>query len=144
MELSSILPPGGRAIRLLATTRDDAIREMVLELAKTGLIAETVIESSIKILVDREHLASTAPGDGVAVPHARAPFQPNMAMCFGISEKGIDWNAADGQPVRVVILMLSGSSQHGQHLETLAEISRLLREESLAKRLLSENGENEL
>ena len=128
MELSDIVPDG-KPIRLYASTRDGAIRELLLELVKNGALAKAHVEVSLKKLLDRETFGSTGIGGGVAVPHARLPGECEVMTAFGISSKGIPWKAQDGAPVYAVFLMLSGETPNGRSLEALAAISRLVRDD---------------
>ncbi len=121
--------PMDRPIRLRATTRDGAIRELVLELVKVDALSADRVDDCVKALVEREKYGSTGIGSGVAIPHARLPFSAEMMCSLGVSVKGLDWKALDGGPVFVVFLMLSGAKPSGRTLEALATVSRLVRDD---------------
>ena len=84
-----------------------------------------------KKLMDREHLASTGLGKGVAIPHPRHPLS-NAPDCGLIStcflESEIDYKAIDGQPVFVLFLMLSPTTKC--HLQLLSQLSFCLHDKS--------------
>lgn len=85
----------------------------------------------LKRLLERETLASTGIGNGVAVPHPRTPLKtafpdPSIFVCFLESE--IDYKALDGEPVFVLFLMLSPNTK--MHLQMLARLGYCLRDES--------------
>lgn len=82
-------------------------------------------------LIEREELASTGIGHGVAIPHPRSPLsngpqEPTITTCF--LEVPIDYDAIDALPVFVLFLMLSPSPKI--HLRLLAKLSHLLRDSS--------------
>ena len=84
-----------------------------------------------KKLLEREALASTGIGHGVAVPHPRTPLKaageaPAIAVCF--LDSPIDYKAIDGEPVFVLFMMLSPSTK--VHLQMLARLGYCLRDES--------------
>ncbi len=83
-------------------------------------------ENLLDRLLQREHMASTALGDGVAVPHPRKPLaeldQP-IVFTFFLAEP-LDFHAMDGKPVRVVFLMLSPSTR--EHLKLLSQLAFFL------------------
>ncbi|MDX9753568.1 MAG: PTS sugar transporter subunit IIA [bacterium] len=86
-------------------------------------------ELLIRKLQERESLASTGLGQGIAVPHPRHPLKesiqvPMVATCF--LNEPVDFGAIDQEPVFVLFLMLAPSTQ--QHLKLLAQLSFCLRE----------------
>jgi mannitol/fructose-specific phosphotransferase system IIA component (Ntr-type) len=48
-------------------------------------------------------------------------------VAIGMVPGGVDFGAADGQPVRLLFLVLSPSSSPSEHLQVLATISRWVR-----------------
>jgi nitrogen PTS system EIIA component len=118
---------------LKSTQKEDVIKEMVAALVKTGRIDEGTSKKVIKALMDREELGSTGIGAGVAVPHAKHDSITDLVGAFGRSKKGINFDALDGEPVHVLFLLLSSKSASGAHLEALAYISRLVRDEKFVK-----------
>jgi PTS system nitrogen regulatory IIA component len=85
------------------------------------------------LLIEREQLASTGVGHGVAIPHPRNPMlvhvdAPVVLLCF--LRRAIDFRAIDGEPVRVLFSLLSPSTR--VHLRLLARLAWLLRDEGMA------------
>ena len=76
---------------------------------------------------------ATGIGSGVAVPHAKHDSIQDLVCAFGRSKKGINFDALDGEPVQVVFLLLSSKSASSSHLEALAFISRLVRDEKFVR-----------
>ncbi|MBI5867348.1 MAG: PTS sugar transporter subunit IIA [candidate division Zixibacteria bacterium] len=113
-------------------------RETVLE-AVTRLpgIPESVDRALLhQLLVGREALASTALGDGIAIPHPRDPLvvhvtEPYVLLCF--LKQPIDFHAMDGLPVRVLFTLLSPSVR--QHLQMLGRLSFALHDPALKELL---------
>ena len=133
MKLGDIIPEGGIADDLKSTEKEDVIREMVQALVKTGRLDESTSGKVVKALMDREELGSTGIGAGVAVPHAKHDSITDLVGAFGRSRKGINFDALDGEPVHILFLLLSSKSASGAHLEALAYISRLVRDEKFVK-----------
>jgi PTS system nitrogen regulatory IIA component len=133
MKLGEIIPEGGILDDLKAVTKEDVIKEMVAALVKAGRIDEANSKKVVKALMDREELGSTGIGAGVAVPHAKHDSVTDLVGAFGRSKKGIAFEALDGEPVHVLFLLLSSKSASGAHLEALAYISRLVRDEKFVK-----------
>lgn len=83
-------------------------------------------ENLLDRLLQREHMASTALGEGVAVPHPRKPLaelEKPIVSTFFLAEP-LDFRAMDGKPVRVVFLMLSPSTR--EHLKLLSQLAFFL------------------
>lgn len=75
-------------------------------------------------VLDREALVSSALGNGLALPHARIPGLSEAHIAVGLAPEGIDFDAPDGQPVRVVLLMLTPEDDAEVHLGLLADVGR--------------------
>jgi PTS system nitrogen regulatory IIA component len=88
------------------------------------------------VLADREVVASTGVGSGVAIPHGRVDGLSTMRAALAICPKSVDFDAIDGEPVRILVAVLAPNRHTGDHLKALARISRLLRDESVRMRLL--------
>lgn len=133
MKLHDIIPEGGILDDLQAVEKEAVIKEMVAALVKAGRIDDATAKKVTKALMDREELGSTGIGAGVAVPHAKHDAITDLVGAFGRSKKGIAFDSLDGEPVHVLFLLLSSKSASGAHLEALAYISRLVRDDLYVK-----------
>ena len=101
-------------------------------------------DAVLDALKERETLGSTGFGRGVALPHARLnTVDEPLAMLIHLDHE-VDFNAADGVPVRLIMGLISPSDAGAQHLHALAAMSRLTREERVLHRLFEAQGEEEL
>ncbi len=116
-------------VDLQATGKEEAIREMVGSLHKSGRLAEGDLESVIRAILSREELGSTGIGQGVAVPHTRHPTLQKLIGTVALSKRGVDFAALDGEPVDIFFLLVSPQNQPGDHLRALENISRHLKDE---------------
>ncbi|MDD5679352.1 MAG: PTS sugar transporter subunit IIA [Kiritimatiellae bacterium] len=90
-----------------------------------------------QMLLAREALASTAVGDGIAIPHPRNPIvirvtQPLVTLC--LLDKPVDFGALDGLPVYALFTLVSSAPRI--HLHLLARLSYIVRQRSI-KTLIS-------
>jgi PTS system nitrogen regulatory IIA component len=83
----------------------------------------------------REAMMSTGIGNGVAIPHGKAKLVDRMVAACGVSPEGIEFESADGEPARIFILLVAPESGGALHVKVLANISRLLKEESVRQSL---------
>jgi PTS system nitrogen regulatory IIA component len=89
-----------------------------------------------KVLVDREALASTAIGEGVAIPHGKLPAVSEIVACLGRAPAGVDFDSMDKQPTYLFFVLVAPESSTGAHLKALARISRVFKDQAFRKRLL--------
>ena len=80
---------------------------------------------------EREKLGSTGFGRGVAMPHARIAGLDKPVAAFLRLEAPVDFDSADGMPVDCVFGLLSPEQAGAAHLQALAAISRLMRDEKM-------------
>ena len=90
----------------------------------------------LQVLSERERLASTGVGSGVAIPHGRVPRLEKLIAAVGVSPGGIPFDAIDGQPVHILVAVLAPQRHTGDHLKVLAQVSRLLRSDQMRQRLV--------
>lgn len=90
-----------------------------------GLDAPAVLEG----LEERERLGSTGFGRRVAIPHARIDGIERPIAALLKLDSPVDFEAADGIPVDLVIGLLSPINAGAKHLHALAAISRMVRNE---------------
>ena len=119
--------------------RDGALPSKAAALhALAGLLGSAVsapAEEVLALLLEREQLQSTGIGDGVAIPHSALEHADAQAGALLLFPKGIDFDAIDGQPVHIVFGVVGPKRATGEHLRTLARISRLLRDDATRKQL---------
>ncbi len=82
-------------------------------------------------LIRREQQGSTGIGKGVAVPHAHEDSILRQILAIGISREGIDFDSADDAAVHIVALLGTPRKHQKQHMELLAELSRLLQQDQV-------------
>jgi len=105
---------------LKSSTMLDAINELSEVLSPVAGVSPGELGRAVW---DREQNASTALGNGVAVPHARLPATGGFCLGAGISQRGIDVNAPDGRPAHIFFFFVSPRNDDGVQLELLADIA---------------------
>ena len=90
----------------------------------------------LRLLCEREKLGTTGVGDGVAMPHPRQPLTAYLSeprIYIARLREPVNFSAMDGQPVSLVLLILSCSLKN--HLNTLSQVVHLLRTPKLRQDL---------
>ena len=94
-------------------------------------------------LTEREAIETTGIGYGVAITHARTESVDEIAMCFGISREGIDFESLDNKPAHIFFLIASNENNKNNYIKLLARISRICRKESFRSKVVeAENAED--
>ncbi|QOY63447.1 PTS sugar transporter subunit IIA [Lysobacter sp. H21R4] len=83
----------------------------------------------------RERLASTAIGHGVAIPHGRLESITGSRAAFLRLAEPIDFGAADGIPVDLIMAMVVPLHSNMKHLEQLAELAEHFSDPAFRQRL---------
>lgn len=130
------------AADLKATTKEGVIKELSGFLAKAGAIKDD--KTLVRTLLDREALGSTGIGQGVGIPHGKCSTVKELVAAFGVSKRGVDFNALDGEPVYIFFLLLAPEDSAGPHLKALARISRLLKDKYVRDSLIKAENEQEI
>ena len=73
--------------------------------------------------------------DGIAIPHARTPLVKELSLALGISHEGVDFESMDGEPSKLIFMIAAPEETKKEHLDLLAEISKLSYEEELVEEL---------
>ena len=111
---------------LKSTDKNGVIRELIDLLTKAEGIRSK--DEIVKTLLARESLGSTGIGLGIGIPHGKSNAVKRLVAAFGVSKKGIDFDALDGEPVHIFFLLVAPEDSAGPHLKALARISRLLKD----------------
>ncbi|NQZ58376.1 MAG: PTS sugar transporter subunit IIA [Lentisphaeraceae bacterium] len=89
-------------------------------------------------IFDREELMSTGIGLSIAVPHVRLKNIDDIVMGALIVRDGIDdYEALDGQTVKLVFMIIANDGQHNDYLKFLSALSKQLQCEDYRNELLS-------
>ena len=100
--------------------------------------ARTVDRAEVeRVLVEREHLQSTGIGEGVAIPHGALSQLETQVASLLIAPEGVDFAAIDGHKVTILFAVIGPKRATGEHLKTLARVSRLLRNKGFRDRLVA-------
>lgn len=133
MKLSDFVVCDAIVVDLQATSKEEAIREIVGSLQASGKIVASDQDSVVRAIMNREDLGSTGIGQGVAVPHTRHPTVDRLIGTVALSRRGVDFKSLDGDPVDILFLLVSPPNQPGDHLRALENISRHLKDEGFVR-----------
>ncbi|WP_059053221.1 PTS fructose transporter subunit IIABC [Paenibacillus senegalimassiliensis] len=124
MKITDLMHQDLMIMDLRATTKEDAIDEMIASLAATGRLQDEKLFRDM--IWKREGESSTGIGGGIAMPHAKTGAVTAPAVVFAKSAKGVDFDALDQEPAYLFFMIAAPEGAGNTHLRTLAALSRLL------------------
>ncbi|GHT50349.1 PTS fructose transporter subunit IIA [Spirochaetia bacterium] len=138
MLLSEVFLPEFIKFGLVSTQKQDLFREMVDHFMKAqgshvdagGESVSAMHDSILTALNEREKKMSTGIQHGIAIPHGKTNAVDRVYGVIGVSEKGIEYDSLDGEPVHVVLMILAPPVQAESHLLLLQNMAVVLRNPS--------------
>jgi nitrogen PTS system EIIA component len=134
MKISDFLSPAQVMIDVRASDKRCLLEQLSTQAAAEAGLSRDIV---VREIAEREELGSTGVGNGVALPHARFP---NLNAPFGSLVRlrhGIDFDAIDGGPVDIVVLLLLPEATDSVKGNALACIARALRDPETLQMLRS-------
>lgn len=142
MNLLDILTPDCIKAPLAADQKRGIIDELVDLLAAAGKVSDA---PGLKEAVwSREQTRTTGIGMGLAIPHGKSAGVANLAMAIGKPASPVDFQAIDGKPVRLIILLASPPDRTSDHIQALARVSRLMTMEAFREAIYAAQGPQEI
>jgi PTS system nitrogen regulatory IIA component len=138
MQVVDILSPGRVAVARdpegPVRNKTEALKRLAELLTNgEGQLDPKAVEA---LLTRREEQQSTGVGGGVAIPHAAIEDLDRIVGAVLLCPEPIGFDAVDGLPVSILFAVIGPRKAVGEHLKTLARVSRLLRDDAFRQRLV--------
>jgi PTS system nitrogen regulatory IIA component len=142
IRLEVILNPSNIEVIEGKLSKKEALDLLVDRMADYNKIKESI--GFRQAIFDREELMSTGIGLGIAVPHVRMKTITDISMGALLVKGGIDdYDALDGQPVKLVFMIIANEAHHADYLKFLSTLSKQLQCEEYRNELIDvENSDN--
>lgn len=127
MEIRDLLKPELMIFDIQANDKKSAIDEIASKFFEKGYVKDR--EDFKKGLIAREEEGSTALGESVAIPHTKNETVKEPAVLFARKIGGLDYEALDGEPTEVFFAIGAPAGENNLHVETLAELSKMIMKE---------------
>ncbi|EOX3359015.1 fructose-specific PTS transporter subunit EIIC [Vibrio cholerae] len=135
MDITHLIESEIICLDLKANNKEDVLIELVELLDNAGKLTDK--QQFLNDIWRREEIGNTGFEEGIAIPHAKSAAVALPAVAVGISRKGIDYGAEDGQLSDVFFMLASPDGEDHHHIEVLAQISSKLIEEGFVEQLKS-------
>ena len=137
MLLSEILHADVIRTSLDATTKNEAIEELVDVLVEAHEIPIALRDHVLHTVNEREESMSTGMEHGIALPHGSSEKIEDIIGAIAILPKGIEFESLDGLPARILILIVLPRRNFQGHVSTLAGIAHLMGNAAFRESILS-------
>jgi len=134
-DILALIDPEYFIMNLQGETKEEIITELVNVLAaKDNLVDRNMVLADV---LERESTMSTAMDHGIALPHAKTDGIHNNAVVVGIKKEGVAFDSMDGLPSRLFVLIVSPKKACGLHVQFLAAVGAILRDETLRNAVIN-------
>ena len=142
MLLTDLITPDRIACSVDAQSKKRALERLseIISDTEDTVSSNDVFES----LLARERLGGTGVGHGVAIPHGRLKENSNTLAAFIKLQNGVDYDAADRQPVDLLFALLVPKESTDEHLQVLAQLAKIFSNEDFRKQLREANSSDEV
>ena len=137
MLLQDVLLPGFIKVEMEAEDKDTAFEELVNYYCKADKSKSH--DEILEAIKAREAKMSTGIHKGVAVPHGKTKAVKSIRGVLGISKKGIQYDALDGEPVYLLFMIISPLGDSENHLRFLKHLSELMGIQQFQAELKAQN-----
>jgi fructose-specific phosphotransferase system IIA component len=135
MKITDVLEEQFVRTNLPGTSKEEIIDSMIRLVGNSRNVLDK--EKVRQAIFEREKIMSTGVGNGFAIPHGKTDAVKDIVAAFAITERPVDYQALDEQPVRLVFLLVGRDSLVGPHIKLLSRISRMMNKEEFRKELLA-------
>lgn len=123
-------------------TKEEVIKELVDLTTKSKLVKDK--EEVLQAILEREKLVTTGVGYGVAFPHAKTKAIKGIVIAFGRSPAGVEFDSMDHKPVNLFFLIVAPEDAIGAHLNVMARLSFILKNEKNREALMKTKNPREV
>jgi PTS system nitrogen regulatory IIA component len=137
MKLTDFISERSISAELASTEKKRVLAELsaLLSNGSRGVRPDEIL----KALAERERVATTGIGDGLAIPHGKIPGIARVIAAIGVSHDGVPFDAIDGADVHIFVALLSpAGGGAGDHLKVLAQLSRLLKDPAFRDEIMAQ------
>jgi mannitol/fructose-specific phosphotransferase system IIA component (Ntr-type) len=144
MKLSELLRDDVVLAPFQAADAIQTITAMIDHLVRAGRVPADRRQAVLDAVVAREKTHSTGLENGIAIPHASVDVLDEAVAALAVSRAGIPFQSADGQPARLVILLVIPRKAVQKYIRTVAGVAKLLGHSALRDALLAANAPAEI
>ena len=141
MKITDLLSEESIELNVEAKDKNDIIDKMTRLMLKTGRINN--LEKYKKLVLKREEEGSTGVGEEIAIPHGKGECVTEPGLVAMVVPNGVDYNALDGKPVKLLFMIAAPNTSDNLHLDVLSRLSTILMDSNFKNKLISAKSKDE-
>ena len=141
MKITDLLSEESIELNVEAKDKNDIIDKMTRLMLKTGRINN--LEKYKKLVLKREEEGSTGVGEEIAIPHGKGECVTEPGLVAMVVPNGVDYNALDGKPVKLLFMIAAPNTSDNVHLDVLSRLSTMLMNSNFKNKLISAKSKDE-
>lgn len=135
MRITTLLSPERIRVGLAGADKQSAIDGTLSLLEGDERVVD--MEEVRSVVLERESQMSTGVGKGLGLPHGKSPSVKSSVAALAVTREPVDFNSFDGEPVRIIFLLVGPPDAQSTHIRTLSRISRIMNSDSFRERVLA-------
>jgi len=136
MEIITVLNKETCETNIKSRKKRPAVEELAQVMTRHPDLKDFPADKIANSLMEREELGSTGFGGGLAIPHCKIEGLNRFFLGLAISRKGVNFDAIDNRKVHLFCVIIGPEDKPEDHVKLLAEVSLVLREESVRNELI--------
>jgi len=137
MLLGDILHPEVVDTEFEAKSKYEAIDKLIDLLVKANEVPDGLRDHLRDVIEDRERSLSTGMEHGIALPHGASDQVQEIKAAMALSPRGVPFETLDGEPARLILLLILPHRNFQGHVRTLAGIAHLLNNAAFRDKLIA-------
>ncbi len=135
LSVANLLTPATVRVGLEGVDKAVVLNALIDLLAGTDAVTD--LDRVRADVFAREAQLSTGVGLGLGLPHTRTLGVRGTAAAFATTAEPVAFGAHDGEPVRLLFLLVGPEDERGRHLRLLGRVSRLMNHAAFRADLLA-------
>lgn len=141
MKITDLLKKDSIDLDVKASDKEEILKKAVELMNNNGNIIDK--DKYLELVIKREKEGSTGIGEKIAIPHGKGDSISAPGLAAMVIPDGVDFEALDGKPVKLLFLIAAPNNKDNVHLEVLSRLSTLLMDEKFRKELLNAKSKDE-
>lgn len=141
MKITDLLKRDSIDLNVEASNKKDILKKAVELMNKNGNIIDK--DKYLELVLKREEEGTTGIGEEIAIPHGKGDSVSAPGLAAMVIPDGVDFEALDERPVKLLFLIAAPNTKENVHLEVLSRLSTLLMDEKFRKELINAQSKDE-
>ena len=131
-----------RIIDIQSDNKKGALQELINVICQSPEITDRKLFK--EKIFEREKYVSTGIGYGIAIPHIRDNSIKDFVMALGRKREGMDYEAIDNKPVRLIFMIGGNNDQKDKYINFLSQLTTKLKDQNFKNSILKARGPDQI